>query len=191
MIRSLGDIEGFVPFYEAYVGEVSAFLMRRMSDPETALDLLSETFMAALERRGQFRGATASEERAWLLMIARTAVSHHWRGERVRRAALQRLASDMSRVTTSTLGYGEQPRTLAAVDGLLGNAVAALPEGQRRALELRVGEDRPYLEVAAILGIEQATARARVSRGLRALGVALGQCRSAAGEGESCDDRVK
>jgi RNA polymerase sigma-70 factor (ECF subfamily) len=45
---------------------------------------------------------------------------------------------------------------------------------QRRALQLRVVEELPYSEVARRLGVSEPAARARVSRGLRALQQALG-----------------
>ncbi len=48
-------------------------------------------------------------------------------------------------------------------------AVDELPEHERRAVELRVVEERPYPEVAEILDIRPAAARLRVSRGLRRL----------------------
>jgi RNA polymerase sigma-70 factor (ECF subfamily) len=50
-----------------------------------------------------------------------------------------------------------------------------LPGDQREAIRLRVVDERPYDEVAAVLGINEATARARVSRGLRALAASLAE----------------
>ena len=40
---------------------------------------------------------------------------------------------------------------------------------QREALELRIVKELPYPEVAIALGVSEQTARARVSRALRAL----------------------
>ena len=45
----------------------------------------------------------------------------------------------------------------------------SLPEDQRRAVELRVIDECGYADVAVKLGVSEQTARARVSRGLRAL----------------------
>ena len=47
--------------------------------------------------------------------------------------------------------------------------MAALPEDQRRAVELRVVDEYGYADVAGTLGVSEQMARARVSRGLRAL----------------------
>ena len=56
---------------------------------------------------------------------------------------------------------------------MLAVELAKLTSDQRDALELRVVQELPYHEVARRLGTTEATARARVSRGLRALGAAL------------------
>ena len=58
---------------------------------------------------------------------------------------------------------------LREVAAPLADAMAALPEDQRRAVELRVIDECGYAEVAVQLGVSEQTARARVSRGLRAL----------------------
>ena len=56
----------------------------------------------------------------------------------------------------------------------LSEQLARLSDEQRRALELRIVHERSYAEVAQDLGISEVAARARVSRGLRALGGTLG-----------------
>lgn len=65
---------------------------------------------------------------------------------------------------------------LAGLDELRG-AVAcelgALPQEHREALRLRVVEELSYDDVAQRLAITEPAARARVSRGLRAIGRAL------------------
>jgi RNA polymerase sigma-70 factor (ECF subfamily) len=67
----------------------------------------------------------------------------------------------------------EQAAGLASVRKVLGNELAALSGSQREALRLRIVEELPYSDVARELGVSEATARARVSRGLRALAEAL------------------
>jgi RNA polymerase sigma factor (sigma-70 family) len=173
LVRAQKDPDAFAAFYDAYSDRVLGFLARRVLDPEVALDLLSETFAKALERRAQFRGSSAEEEQAWLYSIARTELSHYWRSGQVERAAMQRFA-----VTVPMLSEAEHDRieALAGLSGLSGallEALDALPSDQRRAVELRVVEDRSYADVAAALGVSEPTARARVSRGLRALALAM------------------
>jgi RNA polymerase sigma factor (sigma-70 family) len=171
--RAHEDPEEFSAFYDAYSDRVLTFLARRVLDPEVAFDLLSETFAKALERQVQFRGNSAAEEQAWLFSIARSEVSHYWRSGRVERAALQRFA-----VTVPALGEAELDRIealagLSAMDHTLLGALDALPDDQRRAVTLRVIDERSYADVAAALDVSEPTARARVSRGLRTLALAV------------------
>jgi RNA polymerase sigma factor (sigma-70 family) len=169
LLGAQADPRAFAAFYDAYSDRVLAFLARRVLDPEVAIDLMSETFAKVLECRMQFRGSTAAEEQGWLFAIARTELSHYWRSGRVERAALERFA-----VTVPELGPDEFERIealagLTGLDGPLLKAVAALPEDQRRAIQLRIVEDRSYPETAQELGVSEQVARARVSRALRAL----------------------
>lgn len=67
----------------------------------------------------------------------------------------------------------EEAAGLASLRTMLGEELERLSHEQREALRLRVVEERPYPEVASVLGVSEQTARARVSRGLRALARAL------------------
>jgi RNA polymerase sigma-70 factor (ECF subfamily) len=62
---------------------------------------------------------------------------------------------------------------LAPIRNALLDALDTLGEDQRDALRLRVIDGLPYAEVAEQLGCDPAAARQRVSRGLRAMGLAL------------------
>ena len=63
---------------------------------------------------------------------------------------------------------------LSALGDALSDALAALPGDQRRAVELRrASSELSYAELASALGVSEPTARARVSRGLRALARAM------------------
>jgi RNA polymerase sigma-70 factor (ECF subfamily) len=169
LAQSRQDPDAFAAFYDAYAERILLFLVRRVLDVDTAFDLLSETFATALERRHQFRGSTAEEEQGWLYSIARSELSHFWRDGRVERIALARLGVGVPALSDPEIERIEQ---LAGINDLvpaLQDAMASLPEDQRRAVELRVVEEHGYTEVASILGVSEQTARARVSRGLRAL----------------------
>jgi RNA polymerase sigma factor (sigma-70 family) len=169
LAQSRQDPDAFAEFYDAYAERVLLFLVRRVLDVDTAFDLLSETFATALERRHQFRGSSAEEEQGWLFSIARSELSHYWRDGKVERIALARLGVGVPALSDPEIERIEQ---LAGINDLvpaIQDAMASLPEDQRRAVELRVVEEHGYSEVATILGVSEQTARARVSRGLRAL----------------------
>lgn len=169
LVQAQRDPAAFATFYDTYSDRVLAFLVRRVLDPEIAFDLLSETFAKALERRQQFRGSSAGEEQGWLFSIARTELSHYWRSGRVERETLRRYALEVPPLAAAEHDRIEGLAGLGELSEALTTALSALPREQQDAIRLRVIEELSYPELASVLGISEATARARVSRGLRAL----------------------
>ncbi len=169
LAQSKEDPNAFAEFYDAYAERVLVFLTRRVLDVDVAFDLLSETFAIALERRRQFRGDSAEQEQGWLFSIARSELSHYWRDGRVERSALARLGVPRPRLSDPEIERIEDLAGLNEIAALLADAMDALPADQRRAVELRVIDECGYADVALTLGVSEQTARARVSRGLRAL----------------------
>jgi RNA polymerase sigma-70 factor (ECF subfamily) len=140
---------------------------RRKLDVDTSFDLLSETPATALERRHQFRGlrlCSAEEEQGWLFSLARSEMSHYWRDGRVERIALARLGVGVPALSDPVIERIEQLAGINELVPALHDAMAALPEDQRRAVELRVVEEHGYAEVASILGVEADGARPRLAR---------------------------
>lgn len=164
---------GFVAFYRRESEFVLRFCARRVLDADSAVDLCAETFAQAFRSRAGFRGSSELEARAWLLTIARRQVARY-----LKKGALDRRAREAVGIRTPELLDGEAEEIerwagLASLRDALGQELARLSDDQREALRLRVVEERPYAEVARSLGVTEATARARVSRGLRALAAAL------------------
>ena len=155
--------------YDRHAGELLAFFARRTYDPEVAVDLLAETFAAAFQDRGQFRGDDNDTRRAWLYGIARHQLSDYYRQGQVEQRALSRLGVERRALTDSEYERIEELSASQAMRGRFAEGLTALPDDQREAVRLRVVEDQSYSSVAASLGITEQTARARVSRGLRAL----------------------
>src|SRR4051794_478381 len=173
IVAPLTAPEGFVALYRREADFALCFCARRVLDPETAVDLCAETFAQAFRGRRGFRGTTEVEARAWLLTIARRQVARY-----LKKGVLDRRARDAIGLRTPLLQEGdieeiERRAGLAPLRLALAQELARLGGDQREALRLRIVEDLPYADVASALGITEATARARVSRGLRALASAL------------------
>jgi RNA polymerase sigma factor (sigma-70 family) len=165
--------EGFVALYRREADLVLRFCARRVLDAEAAVDLCAETFAQAFRGRSRFRGSTEIEARAWLLTIARRQVARY-----LKKGVLDRRARDAIGLRTPQLQDGEIEEIecragLAPLRQALAEELARLGVDQREALRLRIVEDLPYPQVASSLGVTEAAARARVSRGLRALAAAL------------------
>jgi RNA polymerase sigma-70 factor (ECF subfamily) len=173
LVVELREPEGFVALYRREAELVLMFCTRRVLDAETALDLTAETFAQAFRGRTSFRGSTLPQARAWLLTIARRQIAGYLRRGSLDRRALRRLAIQTPALDPGQTEEIERRAGAAAIRAELAEQLARLNDDQRDALALRVVEQRPYEEVARSLGITEATARPRVSRGLRALAAGL------------------
>ena len=167
------DADAFAALYDREAQDVLVFIARRTLDPELALDLTAETFAQAFRGRRSFRGTTVLEERAWLFTIARRQIARYHRRGKVERRALEAIGAAVPPHDDGDLREIEEAAGLETLREVLGGELEQLSHDQREALRLRVVEERPYPEVADALGVSEQTARARVSRGLRALALAL------------------
>jgi RNA polymerase sigma factor (sigma-70 family) len=133
---------------------VHAYALRR-TDPASAQDVVSETFLTAWRRRDEL----PDDALPWLLGVARLMLANHARSLR-RREALVQLSIEQA------VGMWADP---AEADHEILHALAALTPGDREAL-LLVGWDglRPA-EAARVLGCTPATFRVRAFRARRRL----------------------
>ena len=175
------DADAFMALYVRERESVMVFVARRTLDVSVAADLTAETFALALRSWSRLAGRADLEKRAWLFTVARRQVSGYLRHARVERRAVERLGIRVPHMHEDDVALIEERAGLREMREALQGELARLSRDQREALRLRVVEDRSYEEVAAVLGISQQAARARVSRGLRALANAL-EPQRAAGE---------
>jgi RNA polymerase sigma factor (sigma-70 family) len=147
--------------------------VRRTHDPEIALDLVAETFASVVRDQRQFRGRGDDAARAWVYGIAQNLLSGWYRHGGVERRAMARLGIERPEVGDTELERLVELAGLAQARARVASKLRELGDDQRRAVQLRVVDECSYEEVARTLGVSEQTARARVSRGLRALAGAL------------------
>jgi RNA polymerase sigma-70 factor (ECF subfamily) len=167
------DATALGELFEAEGPRLLAFATRRTFDAELALDVVGEAFAVAFERRHRFRGHTRDEAVAWLFAIVKTQLNHTYRRRGAEQRALGRLGVDRPVMGEDERRRVEELAGLERLRPLLADELGRLPQDQREAVRLRVVEELEYDELAARLSISAQTARARVSRGLRALGEAI------------------
>jgi RNA polymerase sigma factor (sigma-70 family) len=165
----MGAPEEFIAVYEREAESILVFFARRTWDAEVALDLTAETFAQVWRGWSGVRTGSAEEVRALLFTIARRQLGRYARRGRVERRALQRLRAVVPTLHEDDLIEVERAAGLAELRASLTIELAKLSSDQRDALQLRIVQELSYQEIAGRLGISQPTARARVSRGLRAL----------------------
>ncbi|MHB8531596.1 MAG: RNA polymerase sigma factor [Solirubrobacteraceae bacterium] len=169
----MADKAEFDALYRRESMGLAVFFARRTLDAEAALDLVAETFAQAYLGFWRLRGDADEQRQAWLYTIARRQLSRYQRRGRVERRALQRLGIQAPLAHEDDLALIEERAGVAQLRKVLSCELSRLGADQRRALELRIVQERSYAEVASALGISELAARARVSRGLRALAAAL------------------
>jgi RNA polymerase sigma-70 factor, ECF subfamily len=169
----MDDADAFSELYRREGESVLIFLTRRTWDGETALELTAETFAVALRSWRKLRLLEPEQQRAWLFTVARRQLGRYLRRARVERKTVQRLGMQIPPVDHEDLRLIERRAGLPELRRAVELELSRLSAVQRDALHLRVVEERSYAEISVQLGVSEQTVRARVSRGLRALGRAL------------------
>jgi RNA polymerase sigma factor (sigma-70 family) len=177
--RARREPEAFAEFYVQHHDHVLGFFARKTPDPETAVDLMAETFAAAFAALPSFRGETAEEGLAWLWTIARHQL-YRWSTRRaVERRSLAILGAGLAPVCPGGFDRVEELASLERVKDEVLRALGGLRTDQQMAVRMRIIDERPYATIARQLGISDEVARARVSRGLRELARVLEPRRAA------------
>jgi RNA polymerase sigma-70 factor (ECF subfamily) len=162
-----GDAEALGQAYDAYHVHVRAFARRLLGDDVAAEDLVQETFVSLPGAAKGYRGDAPL--RSFVVGVAANHVRHHIRSAARRRAAMDRVATD----PPSSPRGPESSATKRELAAALTCALDGLPNEQRIAIVLCEVEERTAGEVAAMIGVPEATVRTRVFHGKRKLREAL------------------
>jgi len=158
-----GDPTAFRPLVETYERTVFALCRKLLDGSEAeAEDVSQEAFLRAYRRLPELKDPQRFAP--WLYQIARSLCRESHRRRRAERRALER-RQELERQEAAGRG-GEKDD--------IGSVVAALPPGERQALELKYFEGLPYREIARRMGLTFAQvdhlirqARERLSRRIR------------------------
>ena len=172
LVRAKTDPEAFGELYDRCATDLKGWFLRRTGSPHLAMELTAETFAQALAGVHRY-DPTVGNGWGWLFGIATHQFLQLLRRGEVDRRHRQKLA-----IATPTVALDEVDRAIDAADAQqllphLQVALDGLSDGIREAVELRVGLELTYAEVAARLGVTEGHARVRVRRGLRQLATAL------------------
>lgn len=162
-------------------GEIYAYLVRMVRDPDLAADLTQDAFVKAY--RAYDLLGRPDNPRAWLYQIA-----HRVALDELRRRKIVRFVPFVGQ----TRGTAPSPERLAMdarLSGELTRALARIPERQRAALLLAEVHDLSGLELAAVLGVSHIAARALLTRARESLRQALAAEQAASAERETSPDR--
>ncbi len=146
--------------WNSTAGKLRSLLLRWVSDPNTADDLLSQTFLEAARHWRQYAGRGSRQ--AWLFGIARNLVRRERRTVRPEALIGEPPAPDEA----------DAHDTEASVVRMRA-AIAELPEHLRTTLTLRLADELRYEEIAAALDLPIGTVRSRLHEAVRRLRKAM------------------
>ena len=166
--RSLRSPECFGAIFDRHAPAIYRYIARRLG-PDSADDLLAETFLVAFRRRGRYDGAHA-DARPWLYGIATRLVSRHRRDETRFFRAIARTGTDP--VSEALEGQIIDRVAAQAARKELAGALARLSQAQRDVL-LLVANGLSYTEAGLALGLPAGTVSSRLARARRVVREAL------------------
>jgi RNA polymerase sigma-70 factor (ECF subfamily) len=169
------DQEHLAAGYRRDAQRLLVWLTRRTYDPQMAIDLVAETYARAWESRRRFTGLPTDADAlaAWTWGIARNVLADALRRGQAEHRAMRRLGLEPPHLAPDEINKMQELAELGTLRATLAVALEDLSPEQREAVRLRVLDELSYPVIAARLGISEDAARARVSRGLRTLAVAM------------------
>jgi RNA polymerase sigma-70 factor (ECF subfamily) len=151
-----GDDEAFRALFERYAPILLRMTRRHLRDDELAREVVQQTFFRLHGARNDFR--RGSKLRPWVMTIAMNLVREHWR--RTKRRKMTVLEVDAQAAPEPDF----IPLELQQRAALLHGALEELPVSQREVVELHWFQERPYAEIAAIVGTSEGAVRVRAHR---------------------------
>jgi RNA polymerase sigma factor (sigma-70 family) len=147
-----GDDDAFRLLFERYAPILLRLTRRHLRDDELAQEIVQQTFFRLHGARNDFR--QGSKLRPWVMTIAMNLVREHWR----------RKVTDLEVDTQAAPEADFMPMELRQRSALLHGALERLPHSQREVVELHWFQERPYAEIAQIVGTSEGAVRVRAHR---------------------------
>ncbi|MFN2451710.1 MAG: RNA polymerase sigma factor [Candidatus Dormibacteria bacterium] len=158
--RARTEPDAFGELYDHYFGQIYRFIYSRVRDQEAAEDITSEVFLKALRAIGRYR-PSGHPFSAWLYQISSNAIVDHYRGRRPT-AELDDavgVVDPAMPVDDAAVQRGDAAHVWAAID--------TLPEQQRTAMTLKLGEDLKLAQIGVIMGKSEGAIKLLVHRGMQ------------------------
>ncbi len=153
--------------YERHAAKLQSYCLHQLGSREEAEDAVQTTYMNAFRALG--RGIVPEAESAWLFKIAENVCLSRrrssWRRGRIESP------SDFEIIEEIVPGPSRQNDELIGIE----DALASMPEQQRRAILLREWQGLSYREIAEELEVTQSAVETLIFRARRSLAAGLEQ----------------
>ena len=161
--KAKNDRHAFAELYRQHYDQIFRYCQHRLFDRSTAEDITAIVFVKAMENICQYSGDD-SKFGAWLFRIATNQINSYIKQNRRRHEILHNLSH------SSPICYNDQDNLQSKQDLCeLNAAISRLKPEYQTVITLRYFEQMKSEEIAEIIGCSAATARSRISRGLKKL----------------------
>ena len=164
---ALDDTRAFTELVRRYQTRVIHLVSRLLNDREVSEDIAQEVFVRVHLHRKNYR--TGSKFSTWLFTIAANLAKNEMRRRKRRRNwssldEMQETLKDASLQFADKKSTREDDLEHEQLSGVVGEAIASLPDRYRIALVLRDIEGLAYEEIGLALKIPGGTVRSRINR---------------------------
>ena len=158
-----GDSSGLAELYDRHATSVYSLAFRILRDRTAAEDAVQEVFTQAWRQAGTYDAARGAVG-AWLCTLARSRAIDALRARRARPGGV---ADDRATMAVPDAGPEPDQQAIFSEHGhRIRQALSALPEAQRHAIELAFYEGLTHAEIAAHLAEPLGTVKTRIRAGL-------------------------
>jgi RNA polymerase sigma-70 factor (ECF subfamily) len=161
------DPDAFEPLYRRYVAHIYSLAYYETRDPHAAEDITEQVFLKALDGLPRFREqgeGAGSTFKVWLYTIARRVIANERRTRRRRPVAVIEAALDVPAPddpAATVVARLEAERAW--------QAVMALPDDRRQALQLRIVHEMSAREIGQLMGRSEGAVRVLIHRALESV----------------------
>ena len=157
--RAKSDADAFGELYEAYFGQIYRFVYSRMREQEAAEDVTSEVFFKALRAIGRYK-PSGHPFSAWLYQISVNAIADHYRARKPTSNIDDAIGvADREQPLDERVAQKQEAaRVWAAID--------TLPDQQRMAITLKLGEDLKLADIGVVMGKSEGAIKLLIHRGM-------------------------
>jgi RNA polymerase sigma-70 factor (ECF subfamily) len=154
------DKRKFEPLYRSYYPRIIAYVYQRVNDHDTAHEITSQVFYAALENLGKYKPQGVPFG-AWLFRIAMNKLNEMFRKSKVQRTI--NIDTEGLHLLSGELAEKELPHHDLFI------ALQSLGREELELIDMRFFENRSFKEMCAILGLGESACKMRVYRILEKL----------------------